>query len=541
MAAGSRTIDDFGHVSRTVGAVFRYALLAATLVGIVALVVLLAYVSYDAIQPQTADPGWYAVYLLTFVAPTVLVGGYLYRRAGPAVERGVFTFGFLVVGVLFSGGASLLFVDIVPPLVWLSFYIAFLIPVALAVGLQYVDVPFVARSVATLVVALGSLWVVPGFVQNVPFVPTDWLIVALTIGGPVALVVGSLLRDRFENSRVGATAGAVALLAAVAAGPVGIATGLGGIPATILASFALVPVGVYVAIVAHGHPEERIGLLLPLVVVLGALLGRALVHRLGFAGPQSWLDWQFLTSTHSSNAAEAGVYAALGGTILLMILVALLSFPVGVGAAIYLEEYAPNNRITRLIDVNISNLAGVPSVVYGLLGLGLFVNFLNEGIPFLGFASMFNPGTLLVGGVTLSLLILPIVIVSAREAIRAVPDSMRQASYGMGATRYQTVRNVVLPEAFPGILTGTILSLGRAIGETAPLLVIGAPAVFDLPTQLDSAVGALPLQVYTWASTFADPAFYTTALAAGVVTLLVVLLTMNSVAIVLRNRYERDT
>jgi len=179
--------------------------------------------------------------------------------------------------------------------------------------------------------------------------------------------------------------------------------------------------------------------------------------------------------------------------------------------------------------VNISNLAGVPSVVYGLLGLGIFINFA-------GLAT----GSLLVGGMTLALLILPIVVISAQEAIRSVPDSMRQASYGMGATRWQTIRNVVLPRAMPGILTGTILALGRAIGETAPLLMIGAPAIAPVPSGLLAKVAAMPMQVFTWASLYAKPAFYTTALAAGVVVMLVVLLTMNSIAIVLRNKYERE-
>jgi phosphate transport system permease protein len=197
---------------------------------------------------------------------------------------------------------------------------------------------------------------------------------------------------------------------------------------------------------------------------------------------------------------------------------------------VYLEEYAPDNRLTRFIDVNISNLAGVPSVVYGLLGLGVFVAYLGQ-----------PTGTVLIGGATLALLILPIVIISSREALRSVPDEMRQASYGMGATRWQTIKNVVLPRAFPGILTGTILALGRAIGETAPLIMIGAPNVlFSLPTALSSKVSAMPLQVYAWASLFASEPFYQAAVPAGVVVLLVVLLSMNSIAIVLRNKYEAD-
>jgi phosphate transport system permease protein len=215
----------------------------------------------------------------------------------------------------------------------------------------------------------------------------------------------------------------------------------------------------------------------------------------------------------------------------MMLIVAVLSFPLGVGTAVYLEEYAPDNRFTRIIDVNISNLAGVPSVVYGLLGLGLFVTYLGR-----------SPGTALIGGATLGLLILPIVIISAREAIRSVPDSMRQASYGMGATRWQTVKNVVLPRAFPGILTGTILALGRAIGETAPLIMIGAPNVlYSLPSSLEASVSAMPLQVFAWATLFASEEFYTKAVPAGIVVLLVILLAMNSVAIVLRNKYQRES
>jgi phosphate transport system permease protein len=270
--------------------------------------------------------------------------------------------------------------------------------------------------------------------------------------------------------------------------------------------------------------------LLPVAVFGGAILGAVVVNQFGFAGPQSWVDWQFLTSAHSRNAEDAGLYPAIGGSILLMVAVAVLAFPLGVGAAVYLEEYAPDNRLTRFIDVNISNLAGVPSVVYGLLGLGVFVTYLGQ-----------PTGTVAIGGATLALLILPIVIISSREAIRSVPDEMRQASYGMGATKWQTVRNVVLPRAFPGILTGTILALGRAIGETAPLIMIGAPnVIFSLPAELGAKVSAMPLQVYAWASLFAGPDFYQKAVPAGVVVLVTVLLAMNSVAIVLRNRYQSE-
>jgi phosphate transport system permease protein len=260
------------------------------------------------------------------------------------------------------------------------------------------------------------------------------------------------------------------------------------------------------------------------IVSLGILLAYVTVDAVG------WLDWQFLTNPPHPDPYEAGFYPALVGSIALMLVIAIVTFPLGVGAAIYLEEYASDGLLTRFIQINIANLAGVPSVVYGLLGLGLFVSLLNLGF-----------GTLLVAGFTVSLLILPIVIISAQEAIRAVPDSQRQASYGMGATKWQTIRNVVLSEAIPGILTGTILALGRAIGETAPLIMIGAPTtVFGAPNSLFSKISAMPMQIYTWAQ-YPQTEFQYGVVAASVVVLLVVLLSINSIAILIRNKYQRRT
>ena len=260
------------------------------------------------------------------------------------------------------------------------------------------------------------------------------------------------------------------------------------------------------------------------IVVLVVLLGYVTVDAVG------WLDLQFLTNPPHPLPEQAGIFPALVGSILLMLVIALITFPLGVGAAIYLEEYAPDNALTRFIQLNIANLAGVPSVVYGLLGLGLFVQLINFGY-----------GTLLVAGFTVSLLILPIVIISAQEAIRSVPDSQRQASYGMGATKRQTIRNVVLPRSLPGIMTGTILALGRAIGETAPLIMIGVPTtVFGTPNGLFAKLSAMPMQIYTWSS-YPDTAFQYGVVSAGVVTLLVVLLSINSIAILIRNKYQTKT
>jgi phosphate transport system permease protein len=232
----------------------------------------------------------------------------------------------------------------------------------------------------------------------------------------------------------------------------------------------------------------------------------------------------FLSNYVSRLPARAGIKAALVGSAYLMALTALFCIPVGVGAAIYLEEFAPRNRVTNFVEANIANLAGVPSVVYGLLGLGIFARFLRMG------------PSLLAGALTLAVMSLPVIIVAARESIRAVPESIRLGAYALGATRWQTVRRQVLPAAMPGTLTGTILALSRAIGETAPLLVIGLPIViFSLPNDVRDPVSALPLLIFDWTSR-PQPAFAEAAAAASIV-LLALLLAMNAVAIFLRNRY----
>jgi phosphate transport system permease protein len=232
----------------------------------------------------------------------------------------------------------------------------------------------------------------------------------------------------------------------------------------------------------------------------------------------------FLTNYVSRLPARAGIRAALVGSVYLMILTALFCFPIGVGAAVYLEEFAPRNRVTNFVEANIANLAGVPSVVYGLLGLGIFARFLRLG------------PSLLAGALTLAVMSLPVIIVAGREAIRAVPDGIRLGAYALGATKWQTVRRQVLPAAMPGTLTGTILALSRAIGETAPLLVIGLPIViFSMPNDLRDPVSALPLLIFDWTSR-PQPAFAAAAAAASII-LLALLLAMNAVAIFLRNRY----
>jgi phosphate transport system permease protein len=246
-----------------------------------------------------------------------------------------------------------------------------------------------------------------------------------------------------------------------------------------------------------------------------------------FLKGSSRLNADLVNNFPSSNPDLAGVQSALFGTLWVMAVVAATCIPIGVGAAVYLEEYADRDRwYNRVIELNIQNLAAVPSIVYGILGLA----FLVRGFADLGF-------TVLAGGLTLSLLVLPIVIISSREAIRAVPDSIRQGAYALGATQWQVVSRQVLPAAIPGIATGSILALARAIGETAPLLLVGALTYVAVNPTLLGDFTALPIQIYQWISRPQDE--FRLLAAAGIIVLLAILLTMNAFAIWLRNRYQR--
>ncbi len=268
-----------------------------------------------------------------------------------------------------------------------------------------------------------------------------------------------------------------------------------------------------------------------ILVLAGTLLVLAVLLASMVIDGMERLGWDFLTGYPSRFPARAGVLPAIVGTFYVMLLTALFSFPVGVGAAIYLEEYAEKGGFgvawfSRLIDLNISNLAGVPSIIYGLLGLAIFVRMLALG------------RSLLAGALTLALLVLPVVIIACREALRTVPDSIREASYALGATRWQTIRHQVLPMALPGILTGAILALSRAIGETAPLITIGAITyVAFLPDNVFSPFTVLPIQIFNWVSR-PQAGFHVNA-AAAIVVLLPILFLMNGTAIWLRNRYSR--
>ena len=254
---------------------------------------------------------------------------------------------------------------------------------------------------------------------------------------------------------------------------------------------------------------------------------------------RSWLTPQFLVTPMSSKAEFAGVRTAVLGSLWLVGIAILFALPIGTGAAIYLQEYAPKNWFTAIIQTNINNLAGVPSIVYGMLGLAIFVRVLEpltSGALF-GITDS-NGRTILSAGLTMGVLVLPLIIINAQEAIKAVPDSLRQAAYGVGATRWQTVWYHVLPNSLPGILTGSILALSRALGETAPLIVVGASTFISLdPSGPFSKFTALPIQIYQW-TTRAQSEFH--AIAAGaIIVLLVLLLSLNATAVLLRNRFQR--
>ncbi|WP_254839198.1 phosphate ABC transporter permease PstA [Natronomonas marina] len=589
MATQDSTADrtDFGEVSRVRGIAFKYLSFGASLFGIVALATLLIYVFVDAFGLASVSPGWLLTYFLTLVVP--FVGFCLYSADDRSVTRRVVVAlggGLVATAVVFEGIELLvsiprlnwqlayLFVVVVPvtayavytasreptgaagfglvgrfyggtmvgialgilflvfdPRLWMLMYTLGVLPAALVFGYSRLR-PESSASLFVVPVGLVGL-VAAAFVRNVNQVyPTRPLIFLWTLVIPVAAVAAALVLARDGSRRAALGVGAVVVAAGAAGLPVG-AVGLPAGSAVAVFAVAAAPTAAYVhQVVQRG--EGRVGLLLPVLLAGGAVAGAAAVGTFGFTGPDSWLTLEYLTTAPDFSTPEnAGLYTGIVGSVIIIAMVAVLSFGLAVGTAVLLEEYASNTgvvgTVTRLIQVNITNLAAVPSVVYGLLGLGLFANLLGLGL-----------GTAVTAALTLSLLILPITVVSAQEAIRAVPDEMRRGSDAMGATRWQTTKNVVLPEALPGIFTGVILSLGRAIGETAPLIMIQmGTAVYSAPNSLFNKFSAMPMQIYAW-SALPQEAFRYGVLAAGVVTLLVVLLSMNATAIILRNRTESD-
>ncbi len=277
---------------------------------------------------------------------------------------------------------------------------------------------------------------------------------------------------------------------------------------------------------AREHRREAVFQVLGALIVLFALVILTVLLAKILIDGYARLGWDFFTQYASRRPEQAGIRAAIVGSAYLMILTAIIALPIGLGAAIYLEEFARRTWWTRLIEINITNLAGVPSVIYGLLGLQVFVRTLSMD------------RSLIAGACTLALLVLPVIITASREGLRTVPDSIRYGSLALGTTKWQTVRYAVLPIAMPTVLTGVILALSRAIGETAPLLVVGAFAyIAALPTSLTSPFTALPVQIYDWISR-PQAGFHQNA-AAGIIVLLVLLLSLNAVAIYLRNRLQK--
>ncbi|PKP13964.1 MAG: phosphate ABC transporter, permease protein PstA [Bacteroidetes bacterium HGW-Bacteroidetes-3] len=267
---------------------------------------------------------------------------------------------------------------------------------------------------------------------------------------------------------------------------------------------------------------KALGMLFTLfgILILAILLYN--IVRVGFTR----INWDFITSLPSRKPEQAGIYTAIIGTLDVMLLTIIFAIPVGVGAGIYLEEYSKKSRLSSLLEINISNLAGVPSIIYGLLGLGIFVRFFNFG------------GSILAGSLTLSLLILPIIIVATREAIKAVPSSLKEASFALGASKWQTIRSVVLPSSFGGIITGIILSLSRAIGETAPLIVVGAMAYVPfVPHSLFDTFSVLPMQIFNW--TTRPQQGFAVAAAGAIIVLLLITFIMNGIAVYLRNKWQK--
>ena len=272
--------------------------------------------------------------------------------------------------------------------------------------------------------------------------------------------------------------------------------------------------------------NDRLLYTLCLLGIIVSLVSLAILLYDAFSDGLPWLDFQFLTSYPSRFPEQAGIFAALFGSLWVIGFTALISFPIGLCAALYLEEYAPQNWFTSFIQLNIANLAGVPSIVYGILGIGLFVQAMALG------------RSVLSGALTLSLLILPVIIISSREAIRSVPRAHREGAYALGATQWQVSRKIVVSQAFPSMLTGTILALSRAIGESAPMIAIAALVYLRfVPSGPLDRFTVMPIQIFNWVS-LPQQDFRGLA-AAGIIVLLLVLLGMNSIAIFIRNRYQR--
>lgn len=576
------------RLTRIKGTLFKYLSLAASIIGIIALGILLVYVTIDAFDLTNASPEWFGIYFVTVVLP--IIAFFLYSTknqtlirnvsvlllVGPIImfialrgfeavlrpiprfswylayffllvlpitafvsyigsqhetgRRGIYVLGRILGGIAL-GTALAIFTTVFDTRLW---FLAYTLGIFPALSLLFLNQYRPIKHAASL--ALGTL--ITGLILAVYLrtilrtYPITFLILLWTIAIPLTISVSVLTpTERHPKQLLLLNTLVLALITITSflAQPLGIPA-----PYSLL---LLVTTGIPTTTYAYRiltTNTPTTGLLLPFLLIAGITTGYLLVQLTGVQAPNPWLDWGFLTNPPSRTPLNAGLYPAIVGSILIILLVAIASFILGVGAAIFLEEYTTNTGyigfIARVIQVNIANLAAVPSVVYGLLGLALFANMLGFGF-----------GTVVTAAATLSLLILPITIIASQEAIRSVPNDLRNGAYALGSTQWQTTRDVVLPEALPGILTGTILALGRAIGETAPLIMIGAPTtVFHAPTGIWSRASAMPMQIFVWAD-YPQPEFRYGVVAAGVFTLLLVLLSMNATAIIIRSKAERPS
>lgn len=539
MATEESSSDQLGRstalrLQQLKGQLFEVALVAATLVGIVSLLVLFAQISNDAFQPGTASPAWFLVYFGVLVAPTAAFT--LYTRRRPAVrETNAKAFAAVFGGLLLSLVTYAVVDSLSPYDVFIYAFFASLPPVlVLAYDRTTDELTYTGPAIpVSIFLGIGVAAVLYDLIRQPIGIAAEWIMYFGLVTVPVAFLIARSVASR-RGRRTGTVAGGVVAAGGLAVAVASIGAGVDASLPVVLYSAFVVPTTYVVWRSVRANPEGRAGVAGPFVLVGGVLLGAFLVERFGIDNPDTFLTPNLiLNSWDGLTASNAGVYPQIVGSIVVVGFMAVLAFPVGIGAAIYLEEYAPDTgvrgRLATLLEVNISNLAGVPSVVYGLLGLALFRRTLG-----------FGTGVVISAAGTLGLLILPIVIVSTQEALRSVPDDLRQASYGMGASRWQTLREVVLPEAVPGTLTGTILALARAIGETAPLVIIAvATTKYSPPSGLFSSATALPLQIFA-ASANAKPEFRHGVVPAAAVVLLVLMLLMNATAIVIRNKYGRE-
>jgi len=591
MATESTTNQRFEQVSRVKGKAFEVLTFGASVIGILALAMLLVYVAVDAFDLEAASPEWLLTYFLTLVIPYIgfclysageravtrrtllalsvgllvnAVGVTLIEAAGTEIPRlnwqlmylftvvlpvtgyvtvagtqgRVGAVGFGLLGRLFGGAALGLWVFVLfivfDTQMWFVVYTFSVLPtvVLVAAGRWRSNQ---LLSIAGLVAFPVGFFVAVTLRPVISSYPTTFLIYLWTLVLPLSALITLLTAKQYDRKTGGLVGATVALV--TLAGSFALAGGT--IPGT---ATLLLMLGVSTLTVTYLHRvlrsgEGLTGLTLPLLLIAGALVGAYLVKLTGVPTPNPWFDLSYVQGTPTTQvlrARQAGFFPPIVGSVIIISMVAVLSFVLGVGTAVFLEEYTSNTgfvgSVSRLLQVNIANLAAVPSVVYGLLGLGLFVNAMGLGF-----------GTAVSASLTLSLLILPITVISAQEAIRSVPSDLRDGSLAMGATRWQTTKNVVLPEAMPGILTGVILALGRAIGETAPLIMIGmADIAFSPPSDIWSRFSAMPMMIFQWANS-PSPEFRFGVVAAGVVTLLLILLTMNASAIIIRNKYERGS